>query len=222
MSSDESVFLLRDRLVADYAEYTRSFIKIADTRIAERVEKELKAGAFWPEPLLQLNPTYLPGGDIDALVGSGALHDECKRVFRIGKTTANPHGKPLILHTHQREAILKAREGRSYVLTSGTGSGKSLTYIIPIVDHVLRSGSGQGVQAIVVYPMNALANSQFEELSKFYEHRERNYAMALVMVESALVESALTGGETPALRRRYERVAARVARVARPGSRSLL
>lgn len=46
MSSDESVFQLRDRLVADYAEYTKSFIKIADSRIAERVDSELKAGAF--------------------------------------------------------------------------------------------------------------------------------------------------------------------------------
>ena len=44
---------------------------------------------------------------------------------------------------------------------------KSLAYIVPIVDHVLRSGSGGGVKAIVVYPMNALANSQMEELGKF-------------------------------------------------------
>jgi ATP-dependent helicase YprA (DUF1998 family) len=55
------------------------------------------------------------------------------------------------------------------VLTSGTGSGKSLTYIVPIVDHVLRRGSGQGIQAVVVYPMNALANGQVEELRKFLE-----------------------------------------------------
>ncbi len=49
----------------------------------------------------------------------------------------------------------------------GTGSGKSLSYIVPIVDRVLRHGSGKGVQAIILYPMNALANSQFGELEKF-------------------------------------------------------
>jgi len=65
------------------------------------------------------------------------------------------------------ELITKAKEEKSYVLTSGTGSGKSLTYIVPIVDHVLRKGLGNGIQAIVVYPMNALANSQNEELAKF-------------------------------------------------------
>jgi ATP-dependent helicase YprA (DUF1998 family) len=57
------------------------------------------------------------------------------------------------------------------VLTTGTGSGKSLAYIIPIVDRVLaakRAGSYRpGIKAIVVYPMNALANSQLRELEKF-------------------------------------------------------
>lgn len=60
-----------------------------------------------------------------------------------------------------------ARAGHHYVLTTGTGSGKSLSYIIPIVDHVLRNGSGKGIQAMIVYPMNALANSQYGELEKF-------------------------------------------------------
>jgi superfamily II DNA/RNA helicase/very-short-patch-repair endonuclease len=71
------------------------------------------------------------------------------------------------LHLHQEQAIRIANQDRPYVLTTGTGSGKSLSYIIPIVNHVLRRGTGQGIQAIVVYPMNALANSQREELDKF-------------------------------------------------------
>ena len=61
--------------------------------------------------------------------------------------------------------------GKSYVLTTGTGSGKSLAYIIPIVDQVLAAkanGTYQpGIKAIIVYPMNALANSQLGELEKF-------------------------------------------------------
>ncbi|HSQ07143.1 MAG TPA: DEAD/DEAH box helicase, partial [Chromatiaceae bacterium] len=120
-------------------------------------------------PMLQLNPTFLPGGTVHDLVAQGALHAECARIFRLDKTVTDFTGKPLQLHTHQREAILKAKEDKSYVLTSGTGSGKSLTYIVPIVDHVLRNGSGRGIQAIVVYPMNALANSQEEELAKFLD-----------------------------------------------------
>ena len=161
------VFDLRKRLVDDYASYTRSFIKISDKRISEKVETALQDGELWPEPLLQLNPTFLPGGTIDSLVDDGTLHAECRRIFRVDKSDADHTGKDLMLHTHQKEAIRKAKENKSYVLTSGTGSGKSLTYIVPIVDHVLRRGTGRGIQAIVVYPMNALANSQDEELRKF-------------------------------------------------------
>ena len=163
------VFDLRNRLVSDYRDYTRSFIKIRDPRIGAFVDGILDAEGFWPEPLLQLNPTFSPGGTIDDLVAEGVLHEECSRIFRIGKSDADHRGKPLHLHRHQREAILKVAEGRSCVLTTGTGSGKSLAYIVPIVDHVLRNGSGQGIRAIVVYPMNALANSQAEELGKFLD-----------------------------------------------------
>jgi ATP-dependent helicase YprA (DUF1998 family) len=163
-----NVFDLRDRLVRDYASYTRSFIKIADPRIKGTVDSALDSGAFWPEPLLQLNPTFFQGGTIDELVADGTLHPECAKIFRIDKSETDPHGNQLLLHAHQREAILKGTsEKKSYVLISGTGSGKSLTYIVPIVDHVLRNGTGRGIQAIVVYPMNALANSQDEELGKF-------------------------------------------------------
>ena len=163
------VFDLRNRLVSDYRSYTRSFIKIRNPRIEEFVDGILGAEGFWPEPLLQLNPTFRPGGTIDDLVEFGTLHRECSRIFRIDKSDTDHRGKQLLLHQHQREAILKAQEGRSYVLTTGTGSGKSLAYIVPIVDHVLRRGSGRGIQAIVVYPMNALANSQNEELGKFID-----------------------------------------------------
>ena len=62
-----------------------------------------------------------------------------------------------------------ARRVESYVLTTGTGSGKSLAYFIPIVDDVLRrkraGDAGKGITAIV--PMNALCNSQREELEKY-------------------------------------------------------
>ena len=163
------VFDLRGNLVTDYRNYVRSFIKIRDPRIEGFVDGILDAEGFWPEPLLQLNPTFRPGGTIDDLVEEGILHPECSRIFRIDKSETDDRGRQLLLHQHQRDAIRKAKEGRSYVLTTGTGSGKSLAYIVPIVDHVLRTGSGRGIQAIVVYPMNALANSQSEELGKFID-----------------------------------------------------
>jgi superfamily II DNA/RNA helicase/very-short-patch-repair endonuclease len=162
------VFDLRDRVVKEYERLTRTYISIDDQRILNYVESQLEKGLLWPEPLVQLNPNFQMGASIDELVKEGVLHEECKRIFR-NKTPEDPEGQPLQLYKHQEEAVRAAREGASYVLTSGTGSGKSLTYIIPIVDAVLRSGSGEGIKAIIIYPLNALANSQLQELKKFLD-----------------------------------------------------
>jgi ATP-dependent helicase YprA (DUF1998 family) len=68
-----------------------------------------------------------------------------------------------------------ARRRESYVVTSGTGSGKSLTYFLPIIDAFLRNPTAPDrVAALVVYPINALVNSQVEALNKLkrgYESR---------------------------------------------------
>lgn len=160
------VFDLRNALIADYASYIRSFIQIRDARIRAHVDQALDQGLLWPDPLIQLNPSFEPGSWVDDLCDEGLLHPACRWVFR-RKAHAQDRGQPLRLHRHQEDAIRTARAGHNYVLTTGTGSGKSLAYIIPIVDHVLRHGSGKGTQAIIVYPMNALANSQLGELEKF-------------------------------------------------------
>ena len=162
-----NVFDVRKSLVADYREYVQSFVEVADRRISDQVSDHFEAGELWPEPLLQLNPSFETGKNIDELVDEGILHPSCRTVFRVGKNAGNPQGKTMRLHRHQEEAIRVAKKGVSYVLTTGTGSGKSLTYIIPVVDHILRVGTGKGVQAVIVYPMNALANSQRDELDKF-------------------------------------------------------
>jgi ATP-dependent helicase YprA (DUF1998 family) len=161
------VFDLRNELVREYGAYTQSFIKIRHEGLRAKVNAEIEGGALWPDPLLQLNPAYEAGGSVEDLVATGKLHAECAKIFR--RKSETDLGTPLQLYRHQVEAIDVAAQGDPYVVTTGTGSGKSLTYIIPIVDHVLRRGSGRGIQAIVIYPMNALANSQFDELEKYLQ-----------------------------------------------------
>jgi len=160
------IFGLRNRLVEDYSNYVRSFILIRDARVRKHVGDHLENGLLWPDPLIQMNPSFEPGEWIDELVDQGILSEECRRIFQL-KQDPKEEGQRLRLHRHQSDAVKAARTGKNYVLTTGTGSGKSLAYIVPIVDHVLRLGSGNGIQAIIVYPMNALCNSQHGELEKF-------------------------------------------------------
>lgn len=161
------MFILRQQLVRDFSEYIHSFLKIRRPVISGYIQKELDEGALWPEPLVQLNPSFEPGKLVDELVENGTLEARCGEIFRRDKSEHNPSGKPLRLFQHQQQAIDRAQAGKNYVLTTGTGSGKSLSYILPIVDAVLKEGSGKGIRAVIVYPMNALANSQVGELEKY-------------------------------------------------------
>ncbi len=166
------VFAFRNEIIAEYARFTRSFTRIKAQDIRKVVDAAYESERFWPAPLIQLNPNFVLGKDIEGLVQDGTLHEECAKIFRIGKT-GNTEGTPISLYQHQTEAIAIAQRGESYVLATGTGSGKSLGYFIPIIDDVLkRKASGnpcQGISAIVVYPMNALCNSQRDELEKFLQ-----------------------------------------------------
>ena len=169
---NHTIFDLHESVIADYRDFVHSFIQIADERAREFVERNLnEESRFWPEPLVQLSPSYTPGATVDDLAKDGVIAAATADIFR---TDA---GAPFRLYRHQEEAIAKALAGESFVIVSGTGSGKSLTYFLPIIDHVIRHAQrDERLVALVVYPMNALANSQLQGLHKLkvqYEQRTR-------------------------------------------------
>ncbi|MCH5645630.1 DEAD/DEAH box helicase [Gordonia sp. ABSL49_1] len=164
------VFGVHEHLIDDYLSFTTASVDVRDARIKQHVDELVDRGDQWPEPWLSLNPVFASGGAIGDLVQEGLLDPECERIFRPKKDVSDRGTRAITLHHHQREAVEAAQTGKSYVLTTGTGSGKSLAYIVPIVDRVLRSKDRvPGVKAIIVYPMNALANSQVGELEKFLQ-----------------------------------------------------
>lgn len=157
------VFSLRDSIVSEYRKFATSFTTIHAEDIRAQVEAIYAQGRFWPDPLIQINPSYKRGANIEALIAAGALDPRTAEIFRADDA-------PLSLYKHQEQAIALASQGESYVVTTGTGSGKSLCFFIPIVSAVLaekRASATKRTRAIIIYPMNALANSQLEELDKF-------------------------------------------------------
>jgi len=158
-----NVFDTHAKIVRDYACYIRSFINISDPEINRIVDEALTEGKLWPQPLLQFNPSYEMAGSVEEIAKSGVLHASVTDIF-----------KGYTLYRHQLEAIKLGTAGKDFVLTSGTGSGKSLTYIASIFHSLLTAPQTNGVTAVVVYPMNALINSQTIEFKTYKENYEKS------------------------------------------------
>ena len=164
------IFALRDSVVDEYQSFATSFTKIQAADIKAQVEAIYAKARYWPEPLIQINPSYKRTTDVGSLISAGVLDPGCAAIFPGSATTLQVKGEPLSLYKHQEQAIALAAAGESYVVTTGTGSGKSLCFFIPIVNRVLAEKRASGharTRAIIIYPMNALANSQLEEFGKF-------------------------------------------------------
>src|SRR5215472_5321740 len=99
------VFGVRDQLVADYQEYTTSFVDVLDPRIRAHVAERMAEGYQWPDPWISLNPNFAPGGTITELVQARLLHPECEQIFRLKEAANGTVGPVLRLHRHQRQAV---------------------------------------------------------------------------------------------------------------------
>lgn len=209
MGGAATIFDLHETVLAEYRDFVCSFFNIADERARQFIQSELvgadspdaspedsaagdatarstREPRLWPDALVQLSPAYAWGRTVDELAQEGSIHRLTAKVFRTAQ------GKPYRLYRHQEEAILLALRGESVVVTSGTGSGKSLCYFMPVVDSVFRyPDTGERTVALVVYPMNALVNSQYQALDALRKVYERNWG------ESFPITFAKYTGETP-------------------------
>jgi ATP-dependent helicase YprA (DUF1998 family) len=118
---------------------------------------------LWPEPLIQFNSTFEKGTSIKQLADDHVVDSRLNDCF-----------KGFDLYRHQVEAIKKGVNGDSFIVTSGTGSGKSLTFLATIFSDLLKNNCTSGIKAILVYPMNALINSQEEEINKYADNFKEN------------------------------------------------
>ncbi len=158
-------FQLNEEIVSGYEDFSRSFNKIQSSDIYRQVVEAYESKRFWPDALLSLNPRYALGASVAELVQKKVLHEWTGCIFRL-------HGTPIRLYRHQEQSVAKAHANQSFIVTTGTGSGKSLCFFIPIVDRIMRAradGETPRTRAIIIYPMNALANSQLEEIGKFID-----------------------------------------------------
>jgi ATP-dependent helicase YprA (DUF1998 family) len=151
-------------ITTGYRRYLRSLLPVRDPRIAAALDYEITHSDLLTKgPLLEATPPYKHGATLDTLIGEGVLSP----AFRKLGGNALPLGRPL--YEHQEQAIRKVAAGRNVVVATGTGSGKTESFLLPILDALsaeyAREGTLRpGVRALLLYPMNALANDQMKRL----------------------------------------------------------
>jgi ATP-dependent helicase YprA (DUF1998 family) len=117
-------------------------------------------------PFLQASAPFETGASIADLINDGVL----ARAFERMPHDSFPISRPL--YHHQDQAIRKAVVGRrNLVVATGTGSGKTETFLIPTLEGLFREAErgtlgNLGVRALLLYPMNALANDQLRRLRR--------------------------------------------------------
>lgn len=159
------ILKLYNDLKDSYKDYIGSFTVIKDPQIRTKIEEAIRSEQLWPEARIQFNPNFEVGLDVAAMIDKGLpIHPELSCFFKNK------------FYKHQQEAIELGCQDNDFIVTSGTGFGKSRTFMATIFNYILHHQSDvkDKTVAIIVYPMNALINSQFKELenySKEYEER---------------------------------------------------
>lgn len=128
-------------------------------------------GSFLAEPFFEgMFPWTNSKESLTDLVKSKRLHPLAEKAIR---ETLPPEAK--FLRLHQQQALEAVANGKSIVVTTGTGSGKTECFLYPIIDALCREldtaprGPLQGVRALFLYPLNALIESQrkrFEQICR--------------------------------------------------------
>ncbi|WP_037182166.1 DEAD/DEAH box helicase [Rhodococcoides fascians] len=148
---------------AGYKRYLKTLLAPRDPALATAFDSAIDESTLLTKgPLLELTPPYAPGATLADLVSDGTLH----RDFPQLASAALPMDRPL--YQHQEAAIRKVVAGRNLVVSTGTGSGKTESFLLPILNSLLEERAngtlGPGVRALLLYPMNALANDQLKRL----------------------------------------------------------
>jgi hypothetical protein len=145
----------------EFLRYLFSAFPLADPELAKQARKLLERPSSLDIPLVQgpfvsLSEAFAKGRPIQEMADAGILHPVMPGL--IGYPT---------MYLHQEQVFEAVKAGQHVLVSTGTGSGKTESFLYPITDDLLRQrdqGIREGLTAILVYPMNALANDQLDRL----------------------------------------------------------
>lgn len=119
-------------------------------------------------PYISMSDPYEKGATLEALAKEGIVSKEILKLEKFYPRRS--------LYRHQEEAVRKAVRGSNLIVTTGTGSGKTESFLIPVINQLLREKEagtlGPGVRTLIIYPMNALVNDQIRRLRELLSQME--------------------------------------------------
>lgn len=146
----------------EFREYIKDTFHFKDNDYQKQFEKELDNQVLYKGPFLSASLPFSSGKSINELIKEGKMSSLFSDFNKVVPDRS--------LYIHQEQAFNKIINGRSVVVTTGTGSGKTECYLYPILESILREIENgticPGVRAMFLYPMNALVNDQIDRVRK--------------------------------------------------------
>ena len=155
----------------------------AEPGLAAEIKKSFeKPSALAQGPYLEITPPYRTGQSIEQMIGDDILSPKLR-----GLPENNlPLSIDVPLYQHQVDAIRKlVDKKRNIVVSSGTGSGKTECFLIPILNDLLIDPT-PGVRALLIYPLNALVNDQLERLRKLLAGTQITFGRYTIELDNTL------------------------------------
>ena len=157
----------RDQILESYKSYILSIFHTDNGEYNKQIQKLVDGDyEFVKGPYLQLIENYKQGQTVEELTESLLS----KEFMKLNSGSFNPSSMKLYIHQINALNNIIVRD-RSTVVSTGTGSGKTESFLLPIINHLMReieSGTIErnGVRAMLIYPMNALVNDQIHRLKE--------------------------------------------------------
>ena len=158
-----------DKIKRDYQDYIASILKVRDPEITALAHKNVRNTKFVKGPFLETTLPFVDGKSLKELADKDLVSTEFRKM---GKSV---HYEDWKLRVHQEAALRHIVEKeRNMVVSTGTGSGKTECYLYPIFNEIMREKEAgtldAGVRALLIFPMNALANDQQKKLRKLLKN----------------------------------------------------
>ena len=152
-----------ENVLKSFLRYQLSAYPFADPGLHEQMRKllsldETRSSPLFKGPYISLSRPFREGKAITELVSEGLLHPHLQE--RIPAEITH-------LYSHQEQAIRAIHGGKTTLISTGTGSGKTECFLYPIISRCLSlrdENVSPGISAVIIYPMNALAEDQLMRL----------------------------------------------------------